>query len=69
MPVWADETQKETNKSSFSLDIKDNLINLQVKQTGFKEILKDLEEKTGIKVNVFDSPTSKKVATRESCFN
>ena len=49
-------------QGTFTLKIKDNLINLQAKQASFKEILNDLEKKTGMKVNVFDGVEDEKVS-------
>lgn len=48
-------------QGTFTLEVKDNLINLQAEQASFKEILNDLEKKTGIKVNIFDGVEDKKV--------
>ena len=48
--------------NTFTLQVKDKLINLQAENAGFKEILKKLEEKTGIKVVIYDGVTDKKVS-------
>ena len=53
VPAWAEETKTQFKQSPFTLEIKDNLINLQANQASFKKILKDLEKKTEIKVNIF----------------
>jgi hypothetical protein len=53
-PAWAEETETKSKESVFILEVKDNLINLRAEQASFKEILSDLEKKTGIKVNIFD---------------
>jgi hypothetical protein len=58
-PAWAEEIKTEQN--FFTLEVADNLINLQAEQASFKEILSDLEKKTGIKVNIFDGVEDKKV--------
>lgn len=53
-PAQAKETKPE--QSSFILEVKDNLINVKAERASFKEILNDLEKKTGIRVrvNIFD---------------
>jgi hypothetical protein len=48
-------------QSPFTLEVKDNLISLEAEQASFKEILSDLEKKTGIKVKIFDDVEDKKV--------
>ncbi len=53
-PAWAEETKTRVEQSTFTLEVKDNLINLQAEQASFKEIFKDIEKKTGVKVNIFD---------------
>lgn len=60
-PAWAEETKTKSEQSTFVLDVKDNLINLQAKQASFKEILKHLEKEIDIKVNIFDGVDDKKV--------
>ncbi|MFC1812685.1 S8 family serine peptidase [Thermodesulfobacteriota bacterium] len=52
----------KAEKSSFALEVKDRLINLQAESTSFKEILKKLEEKTGIKIKIFEGVKDKKVS-------
>lgn len=47
-------------QSSFTLEVTDNLITLQAEQASFKEILNDLEKKTGIKVNIFKEVVDRK---------
>lgn len=48
--------------SNFTLQVKDKLINLQAENAGFKEILKDLDAKTGIKVKIYEGVKDKKVS-------
>ena len=48
-------------KKSFKLDITDGLINIQAESVSFKEILRELENKTGIKVNIIGELPDKKV--------
>ncbi len=44
LPVWAEETKTQLEqKIPFTLEVSDNLINLQAEQANFKEILSDLE--------------------------
>ncbi len=59
LPVWAEETKAEQN--TFTLEVANNLINLQADKTSFKEILNALEKKTGIKVKIFDGVDDRKV--------
>lgn len=51
------ETKAE---QKFSLEVTDNFINLQAEQASFKEILNDLEKKTGIKVNILEDVVGRK---------
>ena len=46
----------------FTLQVNDKLINLQAENAGFKEILKELEGKTGIKVKIYEGVKDKKVS-------
>lgn len=46
----------------FSLEVKDKLISLQAANASFKEILRELEEKTGIKVKIFEGVKDKRVS-------
>ena len=48
--------------SNFTLQVKDKLINLQAENADFKEILKDLDAKTGIKVKIYEGVKDKKVS-------
>ncbi len=52
--AWAEQVETKSEQSTFTLEIKDYLINLRAEQVSLKEILADLEKKTGIKVNIFD---------------
>ena len=54
IPAWAEETVTKAEQNPFTLEVKDNLINLRSEQASSKEILNELEKKTGIKVNIFD---------------
>ena len=51
-----------SENSNFSLQVKDKLINLQAENAGFKEILKELEGKTGIKDKIYEGVKDKKVS-------
>lgn len=57
--VLAEETETKAEQK-FSLEVKDNLITLQAEQASFKEILSELEKKTGIKVNIFKGVVDRK---------
>ena len=48
--------------NTFTLQVKDKLINLQAENAGFKEILKEVEAKTGIKVKIYGGVKDKKVS-------
>lgn len=48
--------------TGFTLQVKDKLINLQAENAGFKEILKEIEAKTGIKVKIYKGVKDKKVS-------
>ena len=48
--------------SNFTLQVKDKLINLQAENADFKEILKDLDAKTGIKVKIYKGVKDKEVS-------
>jgi len=61
VPVKAADVEADPEDPLFSLEVKNNLINLQAKQASFKEILKDIGKKTGIKVNIFEDIADKKV--------
>lgn len=61
VPSWAEETQIKSEQSTFTLKVTNNLINLQANKASFKEILSDLEKKTGIKVNIFDGVDDREV--------
>ena len=67
VPAWAEENttlmsakdslliptlEKGGKGGFFNLEVTDNLINLKANQASFKKILKDLEKKAGIKVNI-----------------
>ncbi len=65
--AWAEETATITEQNTFTLEIADNLINLQAEQASFKEILNDLEKKTGIKVKIFERVEDKKVMLNINC--
>ena len=54
--------ETEVKKSTFTLEVKDNLINLEATQASFKEILKELEKKAGIKINISEGVADQKVA-------
>lgn len=56
---FADAVAENTG---FTLQVKDKLINLQAENAGFKEILKDLEAKTGIMVKIYEGVKDKKVS-------
>lgn len=60
-PAWAEAVETKTEQSTFTLEIADNLINLQTKEASFKKILNDLEKKTGIKVKIFDGVNDREV--------
>lgn len=59
--LFAEVTGMSNRQNTFTLDVDGNLINLKADQASFKEILSDLEKKSGIKVNVFDGIEDKKV--------
>jgi len=56
---FAEATAKD---DKFTLQVKDKLIDLQAENTSFKEILKQLEGKTGIKVKIFEGVKDKEVS-------
>lgn len=49
----------------FTLQVKDKLINLQAENAGFKEILKGLEAKTGIKLKIYEGVKGKSIIRHE----
>ncbi|MCF8083466.1 MAG: S8 family serine peptidase [Deltaproteobacteria bacterium] len=59
-------TSKSSNinseKSKLNLEVKNRLINLHAENVNFKEILRELEKKAGIKVAIFKGVTDKKVS-------
>jgi hypothetical protein len=57
----AQKGEKTAYHGFFMLEVKDSLVNLKSDQASFKDILNDLEKKTGIKVNIFDDVNDKKV--------
>jgi hypothetical protein len=56
---FADAVAENTG---FTLEVKDKLINLQAENACFKEILKKVEAKTGIKVKIYQGVKDKKVS-------
>lgn len=57
----AEDNAPKANQNTFALEVINNLINLHAEEASFKEILNDLEKKTGIKVNIFEEVKDKKV--------
>ena len=51
-------------QGKFILEVKDKLINIQAENANFKEILGELERKTGIKVEIFEGVGDKKVSLK-----
>ncbi len=54
----------EVKESPFTLEVSDNLISLKAEKASFKEILKELEKKSGIKIKVFEDVDDKKVSLK-----
>ncbi|MCP5005601.1 MAG: S8 family serine peptidase [Planctomycetes bacterium] len=54
--------EKEIEQDKYTLEVKDSLINLQADNVSFKEILRELERKTGIKINIYESVEDRKVS-------
>ena len=52
----------QSERSAYVFEVKNKVINLQAKDVSFKKILKDLQEKTGIKVNIYEGVQDKKVS-------
>ncbi len=57
----AEGTKTKTEENTFTLKVINNQINLKAEQASLKDILYDLEEKTGIKINIFDGVDDKEV--------
>jgi predicted amino acid-binding ACT domain protein len=56
--------EKKVEKDTFTLEVKNNLINLQAENINFKDILRELEKKTGIKVEIFEGVEDRKVSLK-----
>jgi hypothetical protein len=61
IPALASEGTITPQQKSFNLKVQNNLISLQAEEASFKEILGELERKTGIKVKIFDRVEDKKI--------
>lgn len=53
--------EKAPAKSTLSLEVKDKLINLHSENSSALEILRELEKKTGMRIDVFPGVIDKKV--------
>lgn len=62
LPLLAEENTKGSKQNTFNLEVTGNLINLQAQKASFKEILKDLEKKTGVKINILDGVDDREVS-------
>lgn len=56
------EYSLKSEKDFFTLEVKDKLISLQAERASFKAILKDLEEKTGIKTKISEEVEDKEIS-------
>jgi len=54
--------QPKVETRKLTLEVKDKLINLQAENVYFKEILRELEKKTNIKINMFEGVQDEKVS-------
>ena len=54
--------EAKTEQGKFTLEVKDRLINIRAENANFKEILGELERKTGIKVKIFEGVKDGKVS-------
>jgi len=61
LPVFAKENPK---KVIYSLEVKDNLINLYAENVSFRTILQDLEKKSGIKAVIHEGVDDKEVSLK-----
>ncbi len=52
VPAQAEETKTKSEQRPFTLEVTNNLINLQANKASFKEILSDLEKKTELLSNL-----------------
>lgn len=55
-------SEEKTEKPAFTLGVNDKLISLQADNADFKDILTDLEKKTGIKVHILEGVPDQKVS-------
>ncbi len=55
-------SEAKSEKSNFTLEVKNKLLNLEAENTSFKTILKELEVKTGIKVKIFEGVKDREVS-------
>lgn len=53
--AWAEEPNINTEQPTFTLEVQDNLLNLQAEEASFKNIFNHLEKKAGIKVYVISN--------------
>jgi subtilisin family serine protease len=56
--------EKKIGQDKYTLEVKDNLISLQAENVNFKEILRELERKTGIKVKIYEGVKDRKVSLK-----
>ena len=61
-PAMAKEARGKYDQRTFTLEVTGKLINLKAEKASFKEILKELEKKTGVKVNILNGIDDREVS-------